>query len=101
VRRKYRSETEFEAASIAMAQIKTLITSLTRGIQLLDSEIAAEEERTRRKDRRDPAYSILARSLMVRRDNLTDTIRALQEQMEAMEGLTVSRAVKDELLLPA
>jgi hypothetical protein len=46
VKRKYRSGTEREAASIAMAQIKTLVTALSRGVQLLDSEIATEEERT-------------------------------------------------------
>jgi hypothetical protein len=82
-----------------MAQIRTLITSLSRGVQLLDSEIATEEERTRCKDHHDPAYSILARSLMARRDNLSSTIQALQERLVLVEGPTMSRAVEDELLL--
>jgi hypothetical protein len=97
VKRQYRSGTEGEAASIAMVQIRTLITSLNRGVQLLDSEIVTEEERTRCKDKRDPAYSVLARSLIARRDNLSATIVALEEKLVPME----SRAVGDELLLPA
>jgi hypothetical protein len=101
VKRQYRFETEVEAASIAMVQIRTLITSLSRGVQLLDSEIVTEEERTRCKDKRDPAYSVLARSLIARRDNLSATIMALQERLVPMERLAISRAVGDELLLPA
>jgi hypothetical protein len=101
VKRKYRSGTEREAASIAMAQIKTLVTALSRGVQLLDSEIATEEERTRCKDQRDPAYPVLARSLVARRDNLSSTISALREQLAPLERRTLSRPVGDELLLPA
>ena len=101
MKRQYRSETEYEARSIAVARIKTLVTSLSRGVQLLDSEIATEEERTRCKDKRNPAYSALARSLIARRHNLSATITSLQEQLVPMEGLTTSHIAKAELLLPA
>jgi hypothetical protein len=101
MKRRYRSRTECEAASIAMSQINTLITGLNRGVQLLDSEIAAEEERTRCKDQRDPTYSILARSLVARRDNLSATIMALQEQLIPLESLAMSPAVEYDLLLSA
>jgi hypothetical protein len=101
MKRRYRCGTDGEVASIALAQIRTLITGLSRGVQLLDSEITTEEERTRCKDQHDPAYSILARSLIARRDNLSATIMALEEKLVPMESLTISRAVGDELLLPA
>jgi hypothetical protein len=98
MKRQYRSGSERAAAAIALAQIKTLIVSLNRGVQLLETEIATEEERSRCKDQRDPAYSILARGLIVRGDNLTTTIRALQERGVPIEGLTSSRVAEDELL---
>jgi hypothetical protein len=101
VKRQYRSGTADVAASIAVSQIKTLVTSLSRGVQLLDSEIVTEEERTQCRDQRNPAYSVLARSLIARRDNLCATITALQEQSVLMETSTMPRAVRDELLLPA
>ena len=101
MKQRYRSGTEAEAASTATAQIKTLVTGLSRGVQLLDSEIATEEERTRCKDRADPAYSMIARSLIARGDNLAATILALQEHLILVENLTLSRMVEDELLLSA
>src|SRR5476651_2734975 len=45
-----------------------------------------EEERTHCKDRRDAAYSILARTLVARRDNLSATIAALRERLMALEA---------------
>ena len=77
MKRKYRCETE----SIAPKQIETLVINLIGRLQLLDSDIEAEEERTRCKDRRDAAYSILARTLVARRDNLSATIASLQERV--------------------
>jgi hypothetical protein len=55
--------------------------SLGDRVRLLDYDIGAEEERTRCKDRRDAAYSILARTLVARRDNLSATIASLQERV--------------------
>ena len=66
VKRQYHCETR----SIAPEQIETLVVSLGDRVRLLDYDIGAEEERTRCKDRRDAAYSILARTLVARRDNL-------------------------------
>ena len=76
--------------SIAPDQIETLINSLSGRVRLLESDIEAEEERTQCRDRRDPAYSFLARNLIVRRDNLSATIAALQEQpWKLLSGTTV------------
>ncbi len=74
MKRQYRCETR----SIAPEQIETLVIHLSGRVRLLDSDIEAEEERTRCKDRRDAAYLILARTLVARRDNLSATIASLQ-----------------------
>jgi hypothetical protein len=82
VKRRYHLETK----SIAPEQIETLVVTLSRRLQLLDSDIEAEEKRTRCKDRRDASYSILARTLIARRDNLSVTIAALQERLATLEA---------------
>jgi uncharacterized small protein (DUF1192 family) len=81
--RQYRFENN--ANPITPEKIETLVIGLTERVQLLESDIEAEEERTRCKDRRDAAYSILARALIARRDNLTATIAALQKRLEVLE----------------
>ena len=87
MKRQRRFGTEVEAASITAAQIKTLIDSLSRCQQSLNNDIATEEERTRCSDDSDPAYSVLARSLIPRRDNVASTIAILQEQLSKTELL--------------
>jgi uncharacterized protein YqeY len=82
VKRQSRCETK----SIAPEQIETLIIQLSGRVRLLDSDIEAEEERTRCKDRRDAGYSILSRTLIARRDNLSATITALRERLAALEA---------------
>ena len=77
MKRQYRCETR----SIAPEQIETLVIHHSGRVRLLDNDIEAEEERTRCKDRRDAAYSILARTLVARRDNLSATIASLQERV--------------------
>jgi hypothetical protein len=63
------------------ALITTMISDLDRIVQLLDCDIAFEEERSRVSDRCDPAYPILARTLSVRRDNLKITIGTLKKRL--------------------
>lgn len=100
MKRQRRFGTEVEAASIAAAQIKTLIESLSRCQQMLDCDIATEEERTRCSDDSDPAYSVFARSLIPRRDNVAATIAILQERLSKTEVLTSTGIgpVPDQLL---
>jgi hypothetical protein len=94
--------TEVVAAAIAAARIKTLIDSINRSVQSLDYDIETEEERTRCRDCRDPAYSVLARSLTARRDNLAATIAALEERLSRTEVLTAPTiGSATDLLLPA
>jgi hypothetical protein len=88
MKRQRRFGTEVEAAAITAAQIRTLIDGISRCVQSLNCEIEAEEDRTRCWDCRDPAYSILARGLTARRDNLTATTAALQARLAPTEAPT-------------
>jgi hypothetical protein len=75
-------ETKSENALREAAQIRTMIVDLGRVVQILACDIATEDERSRVSDRSDPAYSILARTLSSRRDNLRVTIAALEQRLE-------------------
>jgi hypothetical protein len=63
------------------ATIKTLIDDLDRTIQVLECDIATEEERAGIFDRSDAKYPILARTLVTRRANLKVTIAALAQRL--------------------
>ena len=80
----------FERASdVALreaAQISTMISDLDRLVRLLDCDITTEEERARISDRSEPAYPILARTLAARRDNLRDTITALEQRLTTIKA---------------
>jgi hypothetical protein len=82
VKYQYRSENK----TTTPEQIETLVVGLSRRVLLLESDIEAEEERTQCKDRRDAEYSILARTLIARRDNLSATIASLQERLADLEA---------------
>jgi hypothetical protein len=86
--RQHRFDTPGEASAIAAAQIRTLIDSMDRCVRLLDYDIKAEEQRTGCRDCRAPNYSVLARSLTARRDNLAETIVALQRRLADAEKPT-------------
>jgi hypothetical protein len=71
-------------------------------VQSLNYDIETEDERTSCWDCRDPAYSVLARSLTARRGNLAATIAALQKRLPDAEALTYTRIGSEaKLLLPA
>jgi hypothetical protein len=60
------------------AKMCFLISDLARMVRLLDCDILVEEERTLVFDPQDAAYSMLARALRTRRDNLKATIAMLE-----------------------
>jgi hypothetical protein len=62
-------------------QIGTLINDLGRIVQLLNCDIETEEERAGVSDRSNAAYPILARTLAARRDNLRETMAALERRL--------------------
>ncbi|SFI62630.1 hypothetical protein [Bradyrhizobium sp. Gha] len=63
-------------------KMKVLVADLQRRIELLETDIAHEEARTRVQDLAHPTYSILARNLRSRRDNLLATIAILKRQLD-------------------
>ena len=74
-----------ETARRETALIWKMIGELDRSVELLNADIAAEENRVWIFDRSDAAYPILARSLAARRDNLMDTIDALKKRLEGLD----------------
>ena len=80
---------DFERASdVALrevAQISTMISDLDRLVRLLNCDIAIQEERAGISDRSDVAYPILARTLAARRDNLRETIAALEQRLSKLD----------------
>ena len=91
-----RHQRHFDTNAAALreaAQIWKMIGELDRSVQLLDADIAIEEERARIFDRSDAAYPILARSLAARRDNLADTLAMLERLGQVQQlGLRSPRA---------
>ena len=73
--------------SAQTVQIETLIANLSRSVELLNVDIATEEERARVKAVSEPAYPIIARQLRAHRDNLNVTIAALKKRLEASETM--------------
>lgn len=69
---------QLQKSQTEVAQISTLISNLTRSIELLNFDIDFEEERACVRDLSDPAYPILARHLRMRRENLIETVAALR-----------------------
>jgi septation ring formation regulator EzrA len=74
-----------ETVNREAARIRKMIVDLDRTVQLLDCDITTEEERTRISNRSDAAYPILARMLAARRDNLRETIAALEQRFSKLD----------------
>jgi hypothetical protein len=63
------------------AVIRKILADLVRTVQLIEFEIAAQEEQASISDRSDVKYPMLARTLIERRDNLKMTIDALDQRL--------------------
>jgi hypothetical protein len=63
------------------AVISKILPDLVRTVQLIECEIATQEERARVSDRSDVRYPMLASALLDRRDNLKVTIDALRQRL--------------------
>jgi hypothetical protein len=66
-------------------QIGALIGDIDRLAQLLDYDIALEEERARALTPTGAAYPVLARTLAARRDNLRATIAVLERRFTKVQ----------------
>ena len=65
--------------------IGTMLHDLTRRLALLEADIATEEERSGVSSPTDARYTMLARSLGARRDNLKATLASLQERLALLQ----------------
>jgi IS5 family transposase len=72
--------------------IRTMLADLERTKQLLDGDIVAEEKRAQVFEKSDPLYSILARTLVERRNNLKATVNALEQRLKAIDA-TISPVI--------
>lgn len=68
-------------------RIARLIADLSRSVALLIVDIEHEETHTVVSDVSDPAYSLIARSLRRRRDNVAATIASLEALVQIARGL--------------
>ena len=76
-------ETLTKRKVLIQERTQRFISELRRLVQLLDADINIEEERTGTFDLTNPDYSIAARQLRTRRENLTDTISRLEGTLSA------------------
>ena len=74
----YLFETLGRTVATNRLQIATLIGDLSRKADILTADIENEETRSGVGDWADPTYSVLARSLRTRRDNIMVTIASLE-----------------------
>jgi len=88
----YHSGNAQESELKQAALIRRMMDDLARTVQILNIHISTEEERVRVFDRSDPAYPILAETLIARRDNLLVTIAALGQRLPAI-GAAIPQAV--------
>jgi hypothetical protein len=86
MKRRYHFGNATSASLAEMARVSALISDLDKRAQLLECDIAAEEERARVFNRSDVAYPIAARILAVRRDNLKATIATLERRLATLQG---------------
>jgi hypothetical protein len=69
------------AAPEYAAKVVALINELERRVRILESDIAKEEDLAGVSNPFDAAYPILARVMAARRDNLKQTIAALEQRL--------------------
>jgi hypothetical protein len=90
---------QFEIASANANQevrvISIMLADLDLTIRLLEDDIAAEEERTQICNTFDPLYSMLARNLVARRDNVKVTVVMLAQRLRAATAAAIPEALPE------
>jgi hypothetical protein len=66
-----------------VARVSALISDLDRVVRILETDIATEEERAGVSDPFNAGYPVLARMMTARRDNLRETIVALERRLSS------------------
>jgi hypothetical protein len=83
---KHQRHFEHGDRSREVLQTRSLIADIDRVVQIIDSDIAAEEENASVFDKSQAEYPMLARTLAARRDNLRGTIAALEKRLSDKRG---------------
>ena len=78
---KHQRHFEYGSRSREALQTRSLIVDIDRVVQIIESEIASEEEQAGVFNRSQAEYPMPARALAARRDNLRDTITALEQRL--------------------
>lgn len=78
-------------------QLQALIADLNWRIQLLNSDIMEEEQRSHTVDATDVFYPTLAKHLRERRDKLASTVLTLEAQLIAIDPLVGTAAQGTQL----
>jgi ABC-type transporter Mla subunit MlaD len=78
---QYHFDRSNDAALKHAAKLRALISDLDRLVRLLDCDVATQEEHAGVSDPFSAAYPVLARGMTARRDNLKDTIAALERRL--------------------
>jgi hypothetical protein len=81
---KHQRHFDYGSRSREALRARSLIADIDRVVQILDSDIAAEEEKAGVFNRSQAEYPMLARTLAARRDNLKGTIAALEKRLSDM-----------------
>lgn len=92
MRHTFRSEGPSER--VEELQTLRLIAEITRVVDILNSDIADEEAKVGVTDPARPEYSVIARSLVARRANLTSTITSLKRRVHNLSS------TQEEPILP-
>jgi hypothetical protein len=74
-------ESASQTATTGVGRLRALIADLSQRVHMLDCDMAAEEERCGVFDRSDAQYSMLARTIAARSENLKATITALEARL--------------------
>jgi hypothetical protein len=75
-----------------VAQLSALVSNLDRVVRVLESDIAAEEERSGVSDPQNAAYPSLARMMTARRNNLKETIGVLERRLPSKQSKLIEPA---------
>jgi hypothetical protein len=81
MKRQYHFERPDDAALKHAAKLRTLISDLHRVVRILDCDIAMQEKHAGVSDPFSTAYPVLARTMTARRDNLKETMAALERRL--------------------
>ena len=84
----------FDTSNVPQSEaihIWKMIVDLDRTVQILSCDITTEEESAGISNRSDPSYPILARTLATRRDNLKDTVAALEHRLSELDQADMFR----------